>query len=212
MADKIVKSRYWSIVAYPESLPVDWQDVLQQTGCPVAISPLHDKDVEETTGEVKKAHYHILICFSGPTTFNRLKMITDDLNAPIPRNISSPRGAYRYMTHKDHPDKFQYNESDIQFLNGFNPLDYFGLTTSEEDKVYSEIEEVIFKNGIYELWDLQRFLKANGMNDYVSFVRRHTIYFNALLRSRFNICKEQREAFKELEASQKEAASLEDKP
>lgn len=212
MSDKIVKSRYWSIVAYPESLPNNWQEILRQTGLSIAISPLHDKDIEETTDEVKKAHYHILLCYGGPTTFKCVKRIADALNAPIPQNINSPRGAYRYMTHKDHADKFQYNEADIQFLNGFNPLDYMTLTTSEEDAIYLKIEKYIDQKGIYELWDLVGFLTDDGFSDYLSFVRRHTIYFNSLLKSRFNIWKKERELIKQELAMNEKAELLKDKP
>lgn len=30
---------------YPESMPKNWREILQKTGCPIAISPLHDKDI-----------------------------------------------------------------------------------------------------------------------------------------------------------------------
>ena len=63
------KARYWSFVAYPESLPSDWKDTLTRTGLPIAISPLHDKDINPN-GEAKKAHYHVILCFDGPTTYS----------------------------------------------------------------------------------------------------------------------------------------------
>ena len=39
------KKRNWTIVCYPESLPKDWKDILRESGLQVAISPLHDKDL-----------------------------------------------------------------------------------------------------------------------------------------------------------------------
>ena len=66
---KNVKKRNWAFVLYPESAPKDWKEQLSKTGLEGAISPLHDKDVNPT-GEPKKAHYHIIICYPGPTTFN----------------------------------------------------------------------------------------------------------------------------------------------
>lgn len=53
MAEKNVKKRNWVMVAYPDSLPENWLDILVQTGLPCAISPLHDRDTE-ATGEPKK--------------------------------------------------------------------------------------------------------------------------------------------------------------
>ena len=66
------KKRYWAFVLYPESAPDNWRDFLQQTGLQVAISPLHDKDIDPT-GLPKKSHYHIILCYDGPTTFNNVK-------------------------------------------------------------------------------------------------------------------------------------------
>lgn len=62
-----MKKRYWAFVLYPESAPENWKEILQQTGLSCCVSPLHDKDINPT-GEPKKAHYHIILCYSGPTT------------------------------------------------------------------------------------------------------------------------------------------------
>lgn len=56
------KGRIWASVGYPESLPTDWKDKLIETGLQIAISPLHDKDINPT-GEVKKPHYHFIFWF-----------------------------------------------------------------------------------------------------------------------------------------------------
>lgn len=39
------KSVYFTFLLYPESLPDDWKVALETTGRPIAISPLHDKDI-----------------------------------------------------------------------------------------------------------------------------------------------------------------------
>ena len=39
---KNVKKRNWAFVAYPESMPTNWLEILQETGAPIAISPLHE--------------------------------------------------------------------------------------------------------------------------------------------------------------------------
>ena len=43
--NKNTKKRYWAMVLYPESAPENWKDLLQATGLQIAISPLHDKDL-----------------------------------------------------------------------------------------------------------------------------------------------------------------------
>jgi len=101
---KLSKKRNWAFVAYPESLPKNWQEILTQTGLPIAISPLHDKD-ENPDGTKKKPHYHIILIYSGPTSFSVVQTLTQKLNAPAPIPLEAVRGYYRYLTHKDNPEK-----------------------------------------------------------------------------------------------------------
>ena len=64
-----VKKRNWAFFVWPDSAPEDWREQLQKTGLQCAVSPLHDKDVNEGTGEVKKAHWHVIrLATSGCTT------------------------------------------------------------------------------------------------------------------------------------------------
>lgn len=37
------KSRYFTFLLYPESIPSDWEMKLELLGVPMAISPIHDK-------------------------------------------------------------------------------------------------------------------------------------------------------------------------
>lgn len=39
------KARYFTFLLYPESIPEDWEMKLESIGLPIAISPLHDKDL-----------------------------------------------------------------------------------------------------------------------------------------------------------------------
>lgn len=184
MAEKnsVVKKRNWAFVCYPESLPENWLEILQETGSPIAISPLHDRDLNADEKE-KKAHYHVIICYSGPSSFNVVKRLTDRLNAPIPIALEQVRGYYRYFTHKDNPEKYQYDEKDIKCLNGFDIRDFVELTKNETIKIIIEIRKIIRENGIVEYSDLMDYLDANGNFDYISIATYNTIHFNAYLKS-----------------------------
>lgn len=182
MATKSIKKRHWAFVLYPESAPSDWREQLQSTGLPYAVSPLHDKDLDPT-GEPKKAHYHIILCFSGPTTFNSVKAITDGLQQPIPQPLESVRGYYRYLTHEDNPDKYQYNKSDIFTCNGFDISDFVELTKSEVAKIIKEIQKAILAADIREYCDLLDFL-LDYNNTWYDVAVNHTITLNAYLKSR----------------------------
>lgn len=54
------KARYFTFLLYPESVPDDWQEKLAEIGQPLAISPLHDKDLN-ADGTLKKPHWHIMV-------------------------------------------------------------------------------------------------------------------------------------------------------
>ena len=187
MADKkeTVKQRNWTFVLYPESAPKDWQEKLKLSGLMCAVSPLHDKDLNPT-GEAKKAHYHILLVYSGPTTYNAVAKFTASLNATIPQALESVRGMYRYFSHKDNPEKYQYDEADITTINGFNINDLVELTKSEVNDLKASILGYVRKLCITEYADLVDFLIDNGMLAEYDVVINNTFFFNTYITSRRN--------------------------
>ena len=179
------KKRNWAFVVYPESLPQDWLEILQSTGAPIAISPLHDADLNADESE-KKPHYHIIICYGGPTSFNVVRKITERVNGTIPIALEQVRGYYRYLTHEDNPEKAQYDKSDIKLLNGFNIADFTELTKSEVMKLKKEILKSIRDNDLTEYSDLIDLLEMeeNNRPEALEVATNHTFFFNAYLKSR----------------------------
>lgn len=112
-----VRGENWAIVAYPESMPENWLDILDDIHVEIYVSPLHDKDVDGD-GELKKPHHHILFCWESKKSFAQMKEIADRLNAPIPKKQDSKRGAARYLCHLDSPHKAQYDPADVIALGG----------------------------------------------------------------------------------------------
>lgn len=182
---KNIKKRYWTFVLYPESAPSDWQHQIQMTGLPSAISPLHDNDIDPT-GSPKKAHHHVILCYSGPTTYNAVKAFTDSLNQPIPQPLDSVSGMYRYFTHEDNPDKAQYNKGDIIHVNGFNVADFTDLTRSEVLEVKSRLMLLIRQENILEYSDLMDILQDSCMNLEFEIASNHTYFFDKYIASRRN--------------------------
>lgn len=185
MSSKNVKKRNWVFVLYPESAPHDWKEQLQQTGLQFAVSPLHDKDFDPD-GNLKKAHYHVIACYSGPTSFNVVKNLTDSLNCPIPQPLEQVRGYYRYFTHKDNPEKFQYDECDIFTINGFSILDFVELTRSEVLSIKRELQALIRSLDIFEYSDFMDFLLDNEMFQQYDVASCNTYFFEKYISSRRN--------------------------
>lgn len=176
-----IKKRNWGFVLYPESAPEDWKDILQLKGLAFAVSPLHDKDINPT-GEEKKPHYHIILTYGSPTTYKNVKTITDELNQPIPIPLESVRGYYRYFTHKDNPEKYQYNESGIELFNAFDVTDV--MNNFEVFQCMKEIQTVILENDILEYCDLMDFLVMNDKMELWNVASSHTLFFNTYITSK----------------------------
>lgn len=172
------------MVLYPESAPNDWRDKLRDTGIQCAISPLHDKDLNADNSP-KKAHYHIILCYEGPTTYNNVKTLCDSLNQPIPQPLEQLRGYYRYLIHLDNPEKYQYNECDITTLNGFNVSDYLDITNSQVVAILKEITRFIDDNNILEYSTLISTFRENDfMSQFFEIAMNKTIFLNTYITSR----------------------------
>lgn len=184
-----LKKRYWTVIGYPESLPENWKEILTESHLPVCISPLHDKDINESTGEPKKPHYHILIAYDGPTTKENVRQLTDRLNCPMPVPVDSVRGAVRYETHKDNPEKAQYDEKDIITLNGFDLDTFCELTSGEVNKMKKELYVLITEKGFTEYVDLLGYLVQEDLVELFNVASSHTLYTDAILRSARNKAK-----------------------
>ena len=181
---KILKKRSWAFVVYPESAPSDWIEQLQQRGVVGAISPLHDRDLN-ATGEPKKAHWHVIVTYEGPTAQSVVERLTERLNAPKPIPLEQVRGYYRYLTHKDNPEKAQYDEKDIQTLNGFDIRDFVEMTKSEVNAKIRIIQKMIRELDFLEYADLLDYLQDNEeLADEYDVAINHTILLNTYIKSR----------------------------
>lgn len=205
MAEKntSVKKRNWAFFVYPTkeqlvvlkseydgsdgygSVPDDWRQRLQLTGLQYAISPLHDKDtLEDGSGKIKKPHYHVIVVYGSPTTYNNVKSLTDSLNSPIPQALEQVRGYYRYLTHKDNPEKYQYDEREIQVGGGFNISDFVELSRSEVNELKRRLQALIREKGIVEYSTLMDYLLDSSMVLEYDVASSNTYFFDRYIASR----------------------------
>lgn len=200
---KSIKKRNWCFLIYPSkeqlkalnsnydgsdgygSVPDDWVDTLKKSGLKYAISPLHDKDLlEDSSGKTKKPHYHIIVCYGNPTTFNNVKSLTDRLNAPIPQPLEQIRGYYRYLTHKDNADKYQYDEKDIITGGGFNILDYIELSRNEVLNIKKQLQGLIREKNFIEYAEFMDYLMDNDMLMEYDIASSNTYFFDKYISSK----------------------------
>lgn len=200
-----IKKRNWAFVVYPSkeqlselnskydgsdgygSVPDDWKQKLNLSGLQYAISPLHDKDeLEDESGKTKKPHYHVIICYGSPTTYNNVKNLTDSLNSPVPQALEQVRGYYRYFTHKDNADKYQYDEKEIEVGGGFSIADFLELSKSEVSEIKKTLQSLIRNENITEYADLMDYLLDNQKKLEYDVASNNTYFFDKYIASRRN--------------------------
>lgn len=158
--NKDTRTRNWTIVLYPESAPSNWRDIIDDMHIEWIESPLHDRDIN-ATGEVKKAHWHILLLFGGVKSYEQVKELTDILNAPIPERCHNSKAMVRYMVHMDNPNKAQYNVSDIVSHGGVDLSELLRPSSSERYTIINEMITYIQNNNIIEFQDLMDYARSS---------------------------------------------------
>lgn len=158
--NKDCRTRNWSIVLYPDSAPSDWRDILDNLHIEWVESPLHDKDLN-ADGELKKAHWHILLLFGGVKSYEQVCEVVAPLNCPVPQRCHNAKALVRYMAHLDNPDKAQYNQSDIVPHGGVDIADLLRPSSSERYTIINEMIAYVKDNDVIEFQDLMDYARSN---------------------------------------------------
>lgn len=121
------RKRCFNLILYPDSIDYDCSSLLKSissSGDSFAYI-LHDRDsylhdvFDSDSGELlyssgshKKNHVHVVLYYKDARTISSISKQYD-----IPENmieiVKSVKGIYRYLVHKDDPEKFQYDISDV---------------------------------------------------------------------------------------------------
>lgn len=153
------RTRTWAMVVYPDSVPENWKEILQEQHVPVLISPLHDCD-KNADGEPKKPHWHVLLMYNGKKSRKQIDELAEDLNAPRPQPVSDKRGYARYLIHADNPEKFQYDARDVTALGGAD-FTQFILGAADTDTALGEMMDWCVDQGCYSFYRLSLYARDN---------------------------------------------------
>ncbi|MDN6437058.1 MAG: replication protein, partial [Lactococcus sp.] len=156
------RSNKWAFLIYQDSAPEDYLDILENMHIPYVLSPWHDKDINKSTGEFKKAHKHGALFFDSLKSYSQVSdLLTEKLNTPAHIEIvMSPKGMYDYFIHAANPDKSPYDIDDIESGCGFE-LDKF-IAEQATDDFLNEIIDLIEDNHITEFEDLVKYARDNN--------------------------------------------------
>ena len=164
---KKAKSRYFTFLLYPESIPEDWELKLESLGMPIAISPLHDKDRKEGNEQgLKKAHYHVIYVTPNPVTAHsvrmRIKRLLGDQSVAMVQIVATGmENMYLYLTHESKDaiakNKYVYDKADIKHLNNFDIDRYIVLDEAEKKEIERVILNIIYDNRLENVFDFMDF-------------------------------------------------------
>lgn len=139
------RSRCWMLLLYPDDpiLNKCLVELLPSSGFDY-VGIKHDKEGKE--------HFHVVLCFHNPRNANGLTDVLE-IEARWVRPWDRKNKAFRYLCHKDNPEKFQY---DIDAL--FGSLTDDAIKACKKDSAESETGDV------KEILSL-----LNSIDHYVSF-------------------------------------------
>lgn len=182
------RSNLWICVVYPgDSLPKNYEEIIQSWHVPTLLSPVHDADKNADESE-KKKHIHIMLDFgSGQNkSYDQVFEHTKQLNGTKPIICQNRSAMIRYFIHRDNPEKYQYNIQDLNSYSGFEYHAAFENYTNEI-QIYKFIENLIFDNIIYNYAILCTYMNQKGYQYELNFLRKHTLHFKALLDGQYQL-------------------------
>ncbi len=187
------RTRNWTLIFYPEDLPDDWIDRVNDLHFKWIQSPLHDQDFN-ADGEAKKPHYHTLLMFNVVKSYEQVAEMMIELfgasetgsiiGVAPPKQVADRSALVRYMAHLDNPEKAQYDVADIVGRNGADPSEVMKRSNAEISDMVIAMERYIRDNEIIELSDFTDACAEINREWHTIATRQMTVYFNAYIRSR----------------------------
>lgn len=180
------RTRNWTFILYPESAPVNWRSVLDDLCIPWVESPCHQFDVDEATGELKKAHYHVMLLFRGKKSFEQISSIAKSLNGSLVKRVQDTIGLTRYFAHLDHPHKYQYDPKDIVPHGGVDLDKLLVRSTAERHQTLRDILSYAKEKNISEYCDLvDQILSDEDHAEWFDLITEsYTIFLSSYFRSK----------------------------
>lgn len=155
------RSNKWTYIMYKDSAPENHVEILDRMGVPYVLSPWHDKDINEETGELKKPHRHGVLFFDSLKSESQVsELLTEKLNTPKHvEAVMSPTGMFHYLTHAQNPEKTQYDVKDIVAGCGFD-LEQFIIENSKDNYLETAID-IINEYNFTEFGSLVNYARKN---------------------------------------------------
>ena len=173
---KEIRSRCYHLVLYKEDLEhLRVIDLIEQHYNYACI--LHDKDLSEKTGDVKKEHYHYILYFENAISLNSLANQLE-LKPNYIRTEELRKGLL-YLIHYNHKDKYQYSVDEVEGPLKDRLLNYLSSSIQNESTSINLLFNII--NSFEGPIKLEDFIPIVLQNNLWSFFRRSQLTWFKLI-------------------------------
>lgn len=175
---KNIRSKYWTLIAYQESETLSFNDIKSKL-IGEYIYILHDKDINNDTGELIKPHYHIVFSFKN---YKWLNSLSEELGIPSHyfQPVRNLNDILLYLLHYDYDNKFNYDMSECIGTPHFllklkRAVNSYG---KDEDSKVSDIIDYIISHPGLSFTNLVKWVVDYGA--WSDFRRASTIFIKLL--------------------------------
>lgn len=171
-----------NMVAYPESIPADWESKLNVLGVGYAWA-LHDKDTK-SDGTEKKAHIHLY--FMQTLNKKQKKYVAEVTGISYIEDTRSAADMFDYLTHENNDDKYHYSKDIIKYSpdwcqEAFEDM----LSKCSKTVTLYEVIETINENEITDIRSLTLYYISNyntrERDAYIKFISSQNHYLREYL-------------------------------
>lgn len=174
---KKIRSRCYHLILYEEDIShKNAMDFIQKNFDYCCI--LHNKDFDEVTGEIKKAHYHYILYFDNPVYKSSLAKQLDILPNYI--EVESLKKGLLYLIHYNNKEKYQYSIDEVSGTLKDKVYSYLSNNIENESQCVLVIINYLCSQERYV--SLQEFVLYIVENNLWSYYRRSQITFLKLLQ------------------------------
>lgn len=190
---KKLKSKYWTIILYPENLVENWKDKLSEIGLPMCYC-LHNKT--KVGDEDRKEHIHLIVACPNTTTYNHIMNMFKCLNKSEEQKafntiqiVYSMENTYNYLIHDTDDCKKKgkelYDKKDRICVNNFDIGAYVQKSLDEQEEQINEIADIVITEGFTNFIDLYMYVKTNFEKDYLIVLRKNSGFFERLTKGNY---------------------------
>lgn len=142
----------WMFVFYEDQDP-EWRDDIEDTGIPVVVSPLHDRDTwsaadqkknpSHKQGALKVEHRHGVASYPTAVYYDQVLEDFSFLKTKNVKYVKSLAAMARYLVHMDSPDKAQYDPEGIVEFNSADWRDWCATGTEAAKEIPKMRAEIL---------------------------------------------------------------------